>query len=96
VLASRAAEAGIPDVRIRLLERDSAVAVRSSVRDGWRVRTGGTALRVGFRGGMGEVVGFLGSLPPYVTLDEVTVAPADDTGTLDVQARLLARTVTER
>jgi hypothetical protein len=96
VVAERAREVGIAGVHIRLVERDSAGPVDRTDRDTWDVETGETALRVGFRGGMDQVVGLLGSLPPYVTVSELRVRPGEDGGPPSVEASLLARRVAAR
>jgi hypothetical protein len=95
LVAARAAEVGVAELHVRLLERDSVDGVRSAARGSWTIDTGAAALRVGFRGSMGEVIGFLGSLPPHLAVAELTVLPASN-GAVQVDARLLTRRVAAR
>lgn len=94
VVAQRAEEVGIPELRIRLISADSAAPVPPVELGGWRVQSGAEGLAVEFDGNMGDVVGFLGALPPQAAVSSLRIGR--DKGVLRAQIILLTRQIVPR
>jgi hypothetical protein len=91
VIARRADQVGIDDVRIQLLSSDSIPDVESIERGTLSVEPLEEGLHVQFEGSMADVVSFLGVLPPHATVASIQSSGSD--GRLNVDMVLVMREV---
>lgn len=89
VVSERAEEVGISNLRIRLASADSVSPPPPLEVGTWAIETGVAGLMVEFSGDIGDVISFLGALPPQVGVGGMTVRGED--GSLEVSAALLTR-----
>jgi hypothetical protein len=78
LVARRAAEVGIEGLRVRLLAPDSVATMESAAVGAWTMEPSGEGLTVEFEGGVGDIVGLLGALPPQASLDRLVLEPRGD------------------
>ena len=91
VVSQRAQEVGISELSIRLLSADSVAPIPSVQLGSWSVQAGSIGLVVEFDGNMGDVVGFLGALPPQAAVSNLQVTPTK--GALHARIVLMTRQV---
>ena len=89
LVARRAEEVGISDLRIRLAHPDSVTTPPPVQLPGWAIESGQSAIVVEFAGGMRELIALLGALPPQVSVSRMEVV--GEGGLLQAQAVLLTR-----
>jgi hypothetical protein len=77
-VAKRAEEVGIGGLQVRLLATDSVAVLDSIALGAWVVQPAGQGLVVEFDGDVGDVVGFLGALPPQAVVTRLQITPQRD------------------
>lgn len=93
LVAQRAEEAGIEDLRISVLPADSITPLKQVRIGGWAVEADGDGLLVEFDGDMTDVVGFLGALPTQAAVTSLQLNAAQ--GGLHARIVLLTRRISE-
>lgn len=91
LVAGRAEEAGISELRIRLANPDSLAPLPGVAVGAWGVESGTDGLVVEFDGTIGDLIGFVGTLPPQVGVSTLLVTPVQDR--LRSQVQVVARRV---
>lgn len=77
LVASRAEELGIREVRIRLAGTDTLSVPEPAAVGPWSVEPAPTAIAVELRTDLRRLVSFLGMLPPQVMVQQVSLDPLD-------------------
>jgi hypothetical protein len=88
-VAGRAERVRVADLSIRMASGDSLAAGPPLQAGGWTVTEGETGLLVEFTSGIGEIVSFLGALPPQVEVAGIDVSAAGDALRTRMALRLL-------
>lgn len=88
-VAGRAERVRVADLSIRMTSGDSLAAGAPLQAGGWTVTAGETGLLVEFTSGIGEIVSFLGALPPQVEVAGIDVSVAGDALRTRMALRLL-------
>lgn len=71
LLAGRAEEVGVTNLRVRLVPTDSIALSPAAHAAGWAVEPAGAGIVVEFSGDWSAIVSFLGALPPQVEVIEL-------------------------
>ena len=88
-VAGRAERVRVTDLSIRMASGDTLASGPPIQVGRWTVTAGETALLVEFTSGVGEIVSFLGALPPQVEVAGVDVSAAGDALRTRMALRLL-------
>ena len=94
LIARRAEEVGVEGLRVRLLGADSVASLEAEAVGAWTMEAAGEGLAVEFDGDVGDLVGFLGALPPQAAVETLSLEPRGDA--LAARIVLLTRRVETR